>query len=84
MEPCTLQLVGIASLILAVKMNEDKVFPLEMGAQECNNIYTAEMIEITERTILALMKFKLDVPTVLDFIQFFLYLTISEEVLNEI
>lgn len=64
-------------------MNEDKVFPLQMAAQECNNIYTAEMIEITERTILALLKFKLDIPTAIDFLQFFLYLTISEEMVGE-
>jgi hypothetical protein len=83
-EPCTLQLIGIAAIILAVKMNENKTFPFELGAQECNNIYTPEMIEITERTMLAMLKFKMDIPTVIDFLQFFLFLTIKEDHYNDI
>jgi hypothetical protein len=44
-EICTLQLIGIAAVILAVKINEDRILSLQQGSFECNNNYTPAMIE---------------------------------------
>ncbi len=38
-------------------------------------IYTPEMIEKTEKTILLLLEFKTNVPTPVDFIYYLLYLS---------
>jgi hypothetical protein len=56
-EVCTLQLVGIAAVILAVKINEDRLLSLQQGEFECNNNYSAAMIEKTERTLLLHLEF---------------------------
>ena len=51
-ELCTIQLVAIAAIIVAVKINEDKILSFMQGAIECGNVYTPEMIEKTEKTML--------------------------------
>ena len=51
-EECTIQLVGIAAIILAVKINEDKLLSLMQGSMECGGVYTPQMIEKTEKTML--------------------------------
>ena len=43
-EPCTLKLVGIAAIMIAVKMNEDKLLSFRQGAAECDCMYDVEMI----------------------------------------
>jgi len=72
-EVCTLQLIGIAAIILAVKINEDRILSLQQGEFECNNNYSTEMIEKTERTMLLLLEFQTNLPTPMDFLQFLLY-----------
>jgi len=44
--------VAIAAIIVAVKINEDKILSFMQGAIECGNVYTPEMIEKTEKTML--------------------------------
>lgn len=65
---CTLQLVGIASVILAVKINEDRILSLQQGALECNMNYTPAMIEKTERSMLLHLEFQTNLPTPMDFL----------------
>ena len=74
-EDCTLQLIGMASIIMAVKINEDRYLSFHQGVYECNMIYTPEMIEKTEKTLLLLLEFKTNVPTPVDFIYYLLYLS---------
>ena len=74
-EQCTLKLVGIAAVVIAVKVNEDKLLSMASAAYECQGEYDVDMIIKTERIILALLDFKVDLPTAFDFISFFLYIT---------
>lgn len=55
-------------MILAMKINEDRFLPLSQAAYECGNVYTTEMIEKTERTMLNLIEFQTNIPTPMDFI----------------
>lgn len=64
----TLKLVAISCIIIAVKMNEDKLLSMSQGAQECDFIYDPEMIQKTEKIVLITLDFKLNLPTPLDFI----------------
>jgi hypothetical protein len=77
-EVCTLQLVGISSVILSVKLNEDRYMSMEQGAMECGGCYTTEMIEKIEKSILYLLQFRTNIPTPIDFIQYFLILSNKE------
>ena len=63
-----MQLLGISALILSVKLNEDRYLSMRQGAEECNNIYSVEMIEKTERMILLLLQFNTNLPTPMDYL----------------
>ena len=74
-EECTLRLVGVSAIFLAVKINEDRLLSVDQCVRECNNDYSAEMIIKTEKILLLNLNFKTNLPTALDFAQFFLYLS---------
>ena len=74
-EQCTLKLIGIASILVAVKINEDKLLSIEQCVKECNGDYSHEMIVKSERVLLVLLNFKMNLSTAIDFVQFFLYLS---------
>ena len=74
-EECTLRLIGIAAIFVAVKINEDRLLSVDQCVRECNCDYTSEMIKKTERMLLILLNFKTNLPTSMDFVQFFLYLS---------
>ena len=67
--------MGIASILVAVKLNEDRLLSIEQCAKECNGDYTHDMIIKTERILLVHLNFKVNISTALDFAQFFLYLS---------
>jgi hypothetical protein len=67
-EDSTLQLIGISSIILAVKLNEDRYLTFMQGANECGNFYSTEMIEKTEKHILCQLEFQTNLPTTIEFI----------------
>ena len=83
-ERCTLKLIGIAAILVAVKLNEDRLLSVRQAAAECNGDYDEDMIIKTERIILVQLDFKINVPTPMDFIQFFLYLSDSSFDFNDI
>jgi hypothetical protein len=56
-EVCTLQLIGIAAIVLAVKINEDRLLSLEQAAYECNMNYTPQMIVKAESSMLLHLEF---------------------------
>jgi hypothetical protein len=58
-------------------MNEDRLLNLEQGVIECQGEYSIDMIAKTERMMLLLLDFMTNLPTPLDFIQYFLYLSHS-------
>ena len=74
-EYCTLRLIAIASVLVAVKLNEDRLLSVHQCVKECNNDYSAEMIVKTEKLLLVYLNFKMNYPTAIDFVQFFLYLS---------
>jgi hypothetical protein len=45
---------------------------------ECGGVYTPEMIEKIEKSILYLLQFRMNIPTPIDFIQYFLVLSNKE------
>ncbi len=45
---------------------------------ECGGCYTPEMIEKIEKSILFLLQFRTNIPTPIDFIQYFLILSNKE------
>ena len=83
-EACTLRLVGIAAIIIAVKMNEDKLLSMRQASHECDSLYDVDMLQKTEKIILVQLDFKLNLPTPLDFLQFFLYVSDSSFDFSEI
>jgi hypothetical protein len=74
-EECTLRLIGMAAIIIAAKVNENVLLNLDAGERECNYEYDMSMIAKTERMMLLLLNFHTDLPTVIDFLQLFLYLS---------
>ena len=68
-----LQLIGIASIILAVKVNENVIISMELGLLECDIQYTLDMLLNAEKAILIHNEFKVNEPTPIDFIQFLLH-----------
>jgi hypothetical protein len=74
-EQCTLKLVGIAAILVAVKINEDKLLSIDQCVKECNGDYSPDMIVKTERILLVLLDFRMNLSTAIDFVQFFLYLS---------
>ena len=83
-EYCTLRLIAIASILVAVKLNEDRLLSVNQCVKECNNDYTSEMIIKTERLLLVYLNFKINFPTAIDFVQFFLYLSDPKFEFNDI
>ena len=86
-EVCTLKLIGIAAILIAVKINEDRMLSVEQCSKECNFDYTQQMIVKTERIMIMLLDFKTNLPTCMDFLQFLLYLSDQTfdfgEIINE-
>jgi Cyclin, N-terminal domain len=74
-EECTLRLIGITAIFLAVKINEDRLLSVDQCVRECNSDYSADLIIKTEKILLLNLNFKTNLPTSLDFAQFFLYLS---------
>lgn len=68
------QLVGIVSLMLAVKMHEDVVLTQQQGNYECGNTYNQEMIAMVEQDMIKKLGFNLNYTTSLDFIMQILFL----------
>jgi hypothetical protein len=83
-EVCTLQLIGIAAILVAVKINEDRLLTFQQAVMECANGFTIEMIEKTERIMLLQLEFQTNVPTPMDFIQFFLCISNPNFSFNDI
>lgn len=83
-EYCTLRLIAMASILVAVKLNEDRLLSVSQCVKECNNDYTSEMIIKTERLLLVYLNFKINFPTAIDFVQFFLYLSDPKFEFNDI
>jgi hypothetical protein len=83
-EYCTLRLIAIAGVLVAVKLNEDRLLSVSQCVKECNNDYTPDMIIKTERLLLVYLNFKMNYPTSIDFVQFFLYLSDPKFEFNEI
>jgi hypothetical protein len=71
-EVCTLQLIGVAAILIGVKINEDRLLTFQQAVMECANAFTIEMIEKTERIMLLQLEFQTNIPTPIDFIQYFL------------
>jgi len=63
-----MKLVGIASILVAVKLNEDKLLSIEQCVKECNSDYTHDMIIKTERILLVLLNFRMNISTSIDFV----------------
>lgn len=86
-EQCTLKLIGMASILVAVKINEDRLLSIDQCVKECNGDYSHEMIIKTERILLVLLDFRMNISTAIDFVQFFLYLSDPKfdfsEIINE-
>lgn len=86
-EQVTLKLVGIASILVSVKLNEDRMLSVMQCIKDCNGDYSQEMIIKTEKLLLIYLNFKMNVPTAFDFVQFFLYLSDPKfefsEIINE-
>jgi hypothetical protein len=74
-ESCTLKLIGITAILMAVKINEDRFLSVDQGVCECDSHFPKEMILKTERVMLIKLDFRTNVPTAYDFLQFFLYLS---------
>lgn len=70
-----MKLVGMASILVAVKLNEDKLLSIEQCVKECNGDYTHDMIIKTERILLVLLNFRMNISTAIDFVQFYLHLS---------
>jgi hypothetical protein len=68
------QLVGIVSLMLAVKMHEDVVLTQQQGNYECGNTYSIEMIAMVEQDMVKKLGFNLNYTTSLEFIMQILFL----------
>jgi hypothetical protein len=83
-EPCTLKLIGITAILMAVKINEDRFLSVEQGVCECENDYSKEMILKMERVMLIKLDFRTNMPTAFDFLQFFLYLSDQDFDFSEI
>ena len=62
------QLIGIVSLMLAVKMHEDVVLTQEQGNYECGNTYDIEMIAMVEKDLISKLGFNLNYTTSLEFL----------------
>ena len=58
-------------------MHEDRCLSMWQGVGECNGDYDVSMIQKTERMMLLLLDFRTNLPTPMDFLQFFLYLSDS-------
>lgn len=86
-EDCLLRLIAVAAVLVAVKLNEDRLLSLQQCAKDCNFEYSPEMIIKTERLLLVYLNFKMDYPTAIDFAQYFLYLSDPRfefsEIINE-
>lgn len=74
-EECALKLIGIAAIIVAVKSLEDRVLSIEQVLQECEGIYDHVIIQKTERMLLLILDFNAFLPTPIDFLSYFLYLS---------
>ena len=74
-EQCTLKLVGIAAILVAVKLNEDRVLSIDQCVRECDSLFDELMIVKTERILLVLLDFRMNLTTAMDFVQFFLHLS---------
>jgi hypothetical protein len=67
-DSCTFKLVAITSIVLSVKMNEDRMLSLSEAAKQCDYVYGPEMIEKMEKVILLKLNFRTNIPTALDFL----------------
>jgi hypothetical protein len=67
-EACTLKLIGITAILMAVKINEDRFLSVEQGVNECDNDYSKEMILKMERVMLIKLDFRTNLPTAFDFL----------------
>ncbi len=74
-EYVTLRLIGIAAIILAVKLQEEHFLSVDQGVLECNGDFNNIMIQKTERMLLLVLDFKTCLPTPIEFTQFLLYLS---------
>lgn len=66
-EHCTLRLIAVAAVLVAVKLNEDRLLSVQQCVKECNFDYTPEMVIKTERLLMMNLNFKLNYPTAIDF-----------------
>jgi hypothetical protein len=73
-------LVGIVSLMLAVKMHEDVVLTQQQGNFECGNAFSVEMIAMVEQDIITKLGFNLNYTTSLEFLMQVLFLDNSENI----
>ena len=67
-EQCTLKLIAIASILISVKLNEDRLLSVELCTRDCNGDYSKDMIIKTERLLMVYLNFKMNLPTAMDFV----------------
>ena len=76
-----MRLIGIACLLIAVKLNEDRHLGIDQCRHECGNEYTNEMIQKTERLVLmvALDFTPTSYPTSFDFAEEILWVFLESD-----
>ena len=63
-----MKLVGIAAILVAVKLNEDRVLSIDQCVRECDHLFDEMMIVKTERILLVLLDFRMNLTTAIDFV----------------
>ncbi len=69
-EVCTLQLIGISAIWMAVKLNEQCYLSLDQCCQACQFKYSREQIEKCEQFILNQLEWRTNCPTPIEIIQY--------------
>lgn len=70
-----LQLVGIVSLMIALKFHDSTDYPLDSAIQHCGNIYKKEDLQATEIFLLQKCEWCLKIPTAAELSKQLLYIT---------